>query len=53
MLKVSSKFSDNTRGKWKIYSSGGETFLWDTGDDYKWTDPFEGTYASEDESDLK
>ena len=54
------EFSDNTRGKWKISSSGGATLLWDTGDvatlfynNYKWTDPFEGTYASEDESDSK
>lgn len=52
------EFSDNTRGKWKISSSGGATLLWDTGDvvtlfynDYKWTDPFAGTYTSEDESD--
>lgn len=26
------EFSDNTRGKWKISSSGGATLLWDTGD---------------------
>lgn len=51
------EFSNNTRGKWKIDSSGGGTLLWDTGDvatlfynNYKWTDPFEGTYTSEDES---
>lgn len=51
------EFSNNTRGKWKISSSGGGTLLWDTGDvatlfynDYKWTDPFEDTYTSEDES---
>lgn len=49
------EFSDNTRGIWKISSSGGGTLLWDTGDvatlfynDYQWTDPFEGTYTSED-----
>lgn len=48
------KFSDNTRGEWKISSSGGGTLLWDTGDvatlfydDYQWTDPFEDTYSSE------
>ncbi|WP_261640547.1 hypothetical protein [Erwinia mallotivora] len=48
------EFSDNTRGKWKISSSGGATLVWDTGDaatlfynDYKWTDPFEGTYTSD------
>ena len=51
------EFSNNTRGKWKISSSGGGTLLWDTGDiatlfynDYKWIDPFEDTYTSEDES---
>lgn len=48
------EFSDNSRGEWKISSSGGGTLLWDTGDvvtlfynDYKWADPFEGTYASD------
>lgn len=52
------EFSNNTRGKWKIFSSGGGTLRWDTGDvvtlfynDYKWTDPFEGTYTSDDELD--
>lgn len=51
------EFSNNTRGKWKIFSSGGGTLLWDTGDvaalfyeNYQWTDPFEGTYTSEDET---
>ncbi|SQJ19267.1 Uncharacterised protein [Serratia rubidaea] len=53
-------FSDNTRGKWKIASSGGGTLLWDTGDvvtlfynDYKWSDPFEGTYHSDDGKDYE
>lgn len=48
------EFNDNTRGTWKIYSSGGGTLYWDTGDivtlfysDYKWADPFEGMYTSE------
>lgn len=51
------EFSNNTRGEWKISSSGGGTLRWDTGDvvtlfydDYQWVDPFEGTYTSEDES---
>lgn len=46
------EFSNNTRGKWKISSSGGGVLRWDTGDVvalfdnyYKWADPFEGTYT--------
>ena len=48
-------FSDNTQGEWKISSSGGGILSWDTGDritlfydDYKWLDPFDGMYSSED-----
>ena len=48
------EFNDNTRGKWKISSSGGAILWWDTGDtaalfynNYKWTDPFENMYGSE------
>ena len=56
--KGSIEFSDNTRGTWKISSSGNGTLYWDTGDidhlfhrDYKWNDPFACTYglASEGE----
>lgn len=50
------EFSNDTRGEWKIYSSGGGTLLWDTGDsvtlyynNYTWTDPFTETYAPGDE----
>lgn len=50
--KGSIEFTDNTRGKWKITSSGNGTLYWDTGDtvdlfyrDYKWRDPFACSYG--------
>lgn len=50
--KGSIEFSDNTRGTWKISSSGSGTLFWDTGDidhlfyrDYRWNDPFACTYG--------
>lgn len=56
--KGSIEFSDNTRGKWKISSSGNGTLFWDTGDidhlfhrDYKWNDPFSCTYGLSSEGE--
>lgn len=52
------EFSDNTRGKWKISSSGAGTLFWDTGDtvdlfygDYRWKDPFACSYGSSSEGE--
>jgi len=54
------EFSDNTRGKWKIASSGTGTLRWDTGDvvtlfypHYRWHDPFSGTYDTDEEMDFQ
>lgn len=52
------EFSDNTRGGWKISSSGAGVLFWDTGEtvhlfyrDYKWSDPFACTYGLGDEGE--
>lgn len=52
------EFSDNTRGDWKIRSSGNGTLVFDTGDrvnlfyrDYKWNDPFACSYGVGDEGE--
>jgi len=56
--KGSVEFSDNTRGKWKLSSSGNGTLFWDTGDvahlfhrGYRWNDPFACTYGPTSEGE--
>ncbi|MEJ8812222.1 hypothetical protein WKW77_14155 [Variovorax ureilyticus] len=56
--KGSIEFSDNTRGRWKIRSSGIGVLVFDTGDrvnmfyrDYRWKDPFACSYGLSDEGE--